>query len=167
MNRDVLIGAGVVLAFIVLVNRAKKNQVTEEPQGGGGGGGGFGPFGPMVPMPPIPPIVAPIGPPATPRPYNQGRSYTAGEASYGPSVKMDVTTEMLKNQQAANTGATATNTGITGIGTGKGTATTTGTGAGSTMTTSQGGNVFTPYKPFSGDAKFMGFVGSTPKFEFN
>jgi hypothetical protein len=164
MNRDVLIGAGVVLAFIVLVNRAKKNQVTEPQGGGGGGGGGFGPFGPMAPMPPMPPT--PPFPVTTPRPYNQGQSYDAAQVTRG-TVKQDVTTEMLKNQQAANTGATATNTGITGIGTGKGTATTTGTGAGSTMTTSQGGNVFTPYKPFSGDAKFMGFVGSTPKFEFN
>ena len=61
MNRDVLIGAGVVLAFIVLVNRAKNNQVTESQGGGGGGGGGFGPFGPMPlpPTPPTPPIVPP------------------------------------------------------------------------------------------------------------
>jgi len=164
MNRDVLIGAGVVLAFIVLVNRAKNNQVTEPQGGGGGGGGGFGPFGPMAPMPPMPPT--PPFPVTTPRPYNQGRSYTAGEATYGPSVKMDVTTEMLKNQQAANTGATNTG-GITGMGTGTGTSST-GTGTSSTVQYNPKDNyVKLPFSGMAMDAKFMGFVGSTPKFEFN
>ena len=161
MNRDVLIGAGVVLAFIVLVNRAKNNEVTEPQGGGGGGGGGFGgvPFPPMPPMPPTPPS------PPTPRPYNQGRSYNAADITRG-TVKQDVTTEMLKNQEAAtNTG------GITGMGTGTGTSST-GTGTSSTSSTVQY-NPKTDYYaklPFSGmamDAKFMGFVGSTPKFEFN
>lgn len=49
MNRDVLLGAGVVLAFIVLVSRAKKTQGTDT-QGGGGGGGIGG--GPIVGFPP-------------------------------------------------------------------------------------------------------------------
>jgi hypothetical protein len=162
MNRDVLIGAGVVLAFIVLVNRAKKNQVTE-PQGGGGGGGGFGPFGPMAPMPPMPPT--PPFPVTTPRPYNQGQIYNAAQVTRG-TVKQDVTTEMLKNQQAANTGATNTG-GITGMGTGTGTSSTGATS--STVKYNPNDNVVKGL-PFSGmamDAKFMGFVGSTPKFEFN
>lgn len=158
MNRDVLIGAGVVLAFIVLVNRAKNNQVTEPQGGGGGGGGGFGPFGPMAPMPPMPPF-----PVTTPRPYNQGKSYTAAEVS-GAKVPIAVTKEMLKNQQAANTGATDRG-GITGTGTG--TSSTDATS--STVKYNPNDNVVKGY-PFSGvamDAKFMGFVGSTPKFEFN
>jgi hypothetical protein len=163
MNRDVLIGAGVVLAFIVLVNRAKNNQVTEpDPQGGGGGGGGgFGPFGPIAPMPPpIPPF--PVTPP---RPYNQGRSYTAAEITRG-TVKQDVTTEMLKNQQAANTGATDRG-GITGMGTGTGTSST-GAGTSSTVQYNPKDNyVKLPFSGMAMDAKFMGFVGSTPKFEFN
>jgi hypothetical protein len=161
MNRDVLIGAGVVLAFIVLVNRAKNNQVTEPQGGGGGGGGGFGgvPFPPMPPMPPTPPT------PPTPRPYNQGRSYTAADNISRGTVQQPVTTESLSNKDAIDRG------GITGMGTGTGTSST-GTGTSSTSSTVQY-NPKTDYYaklPFSGvamDAKFMGFVGSTPKFEFN
>ena len=127
----------IAVGAIYLYNRyTKKETPKEEPNGGGGGGGG-GFFPPMPPTPPIAPILNP----------NQGRSYTAEQVTRGV-VSQPVTTEMLRNQQAAN--APVTNTGITGIGMGKGTATTTGTGAGSTMTTSQGGNVFTPFKPFDG-----------------
>lgn len=126
----------IAVGAIYLYNRYTKKEkpLGEEPQGGGGGGGG-GFFPPMPPTPPIPPIVGPPKPPV----------WTTRSI-----VEQPVTTEMLRNQQAANTGATATNTGITGIGMGTGTATTTGTGAGSYMTTSQGGNVLTPFKPFDG-----------------
>ena len=158
MNRDVLIGAGVVLAFIVLVNRAKNNQVTEpDPQGGGGGGGGgFGPFGPLAPpTPPTPPS------PPTPRPYNQGRSYTAADQISRGTVTQPVTTESLSNKDAIDRG------GITGMGTGTGTSST-GAGTSSTVQYNPKDNyVKLPFSGMAMDAKFMGFVGSTPKFEFN
>lgn len=125
----------IAVGAIYLYNRYTKKEkpLGEEPQGGGGGGGG-GFFPPMPPTPPIPPIVGPPKPPV----------WTTRSI-----VEIPVTTEMLKNQQLANAGV-ATNTGITGMGMGTGTATTTGTGAGSYMTTSQGGNVLTPFKPFDG-----------------
>jgi len=159
MNRDVLIGAGVVLAFIVLVNRAKNNQVTEPQGGGGGGGGGFGPFGPMAPMPPMPPT--PPFPVTTPRPYNQGRSYTAADQISRGTVTQPVTTESLSNKDVIDRG------GITGMGTGTGTSST-GTGTSSTVQYNPKDNyVKLPFSGMAMDAKFMGFVGSTPKFEFN
>ena len=115
----------VAVGAIYLYNRyAKKETPKEEPNGGGGGGGGGGYFPPMPPLPPIPPIVGPPKPPV----------WTTRSI-----VEMPITTEMLKNQQLANAGV-ATNTGITGI----------GMGTGTSMTTTQGGNVLTPFKPFDG-----------------
>jgi hypothetical protein len=167
MNRDVLIGAGVVLAFIVLVNRAKKNEVTEEPQGGGGGGGfGGGPFVGGIPAGPlgINTIVQPAA-----RPANQGRSYNAADVT---KSKDTTPTAAVTSSAQAKAIETATNTGgIVPIGQG---GSTTPTQRGSVIQISKAdlakgmaGNTAAVFKPFSGDAKFMGFVGSSPKFEFN
>jgi hypothetical protein len=169
MNRDVLLGAGVVLAFIVLVNRAKKNQVTDtEGGGGGGGGGGFGPMGPIGPIGPLP-MTPNVVIQNIPRPVNQGRSYTAEEAT-----KSKDTTPTAASTSSTSAGAMSgvgvSNTdGIVPISQG---GSTTPRQTGSVVQISQadlnkgisGGTVF---KPFSGDAKFLGFVGSRPKFEFN
>lgn len=159
MNRDVLLGAGVVLIFIVLVNKAKKNQVTEPlGGGGGGGGGGFGPFGPMAPMPPMPPFPA-----TTPLPSNRGQVLTPiFTKDTSPTRAVTNSTEAKSLSQISNLG------GISSLPTQP-------TQRGSVIQLSKSdlekglaGNL--AFKPFNGstiDAKFLEFAYSKPKFEFN
>ena len=164
MNRDVLLGAGVVLAFIVLVNRAKKNQVTDtDTQGGGGGGGiGGGPFIGGVPAGPL--TVNNIVQPAA-RPANQGQVITA------VGIKDTTPTAAVTSSAQAKAIETATNTGgIIPIGQGGSSTPTYSTGTVTQADLKSGVAGNTVFKPFNGsfvDAKFLGFVGSTPKFEFN
>jgi hypothetical protein len=165
MNRDVLLGAGVVLAFIVLVNRAKKNQVTDT-QGGGGGGGGV-PIGPIGPLPLTPNVVIQN----IPRPVNQGRSYNAEDVT----KSRDTTpTAAITSSAQAKAIETATNTGGI-VPVSQGGSVTPPRQTGSVIQISKadldkgisGGTVFKPFSGSSIDAKFLGFVGSRPKFEFN
>jgi hypothetical protein len=167
MNRDVLLGAGVVLAFIVLVNRAKKNQVTDtDTQGGGGGGGmGGGPFIGGVPAGPL--TVNNIVQPAA-RPANQGRSYYAADVTKSidttPTRAVTSSTEAKAIQTATNTG------GIVPVAQGGSSTPTYSTGTVTQADLAKGMAGNTVFKPFNGsfvDSKFLGFVGSTPKFEFN
>jgi hypothetical protein len=164
MNRDVLLGAGVVLAFIVLVNRAKKNQVTDTQGGGGGGGGGFG-GGPFVGGVPAGPLgINTIVQPAA-RPANQGRSYYAADVT---KSKDTTPTAAVTSSAQAKAIETATNTGgIVPIGQGGSSTPTYSTGTVTQADLAKGVAGNTVFKPFSGDAKFLGFVGSRPKFEFN
>jgi hypothetical protein len=163
MNRDVLLGAGVVLAFIVLVSRAKKNQVAE-PSGGGGGGGMGGPFVAGIPAGPL--TVNTIVQPA--RPANQGRSYNAADVT---KSKDTTPTAAVTSSTQAKAMDTATNTGgIIPIGQGGSSTPTYSTGTVTQADLKSGVAGNTVFKPFSGasiDAKFLGFVGSRPKFEFN
>jgi len=100
MNRDVLLGAGVVLAFIVLVSRAKKNQVSE-PSGGGGGGGMGGPFVAGIPAGPL--TVNTIVQPA--RPANQGQVITTlGTKDTTPTAAVTSSTQAKAIDTATNTG---------------------------------------------------------------
>lgn len=167
MNRDVLLGAGVVLAFIVLVNRAKKNEVTDTEGGGGGGGGGGGPiggpFGPLLDTGTL--TTNNLGQSA--RASNQGQVLTPiFTKDTSPTRAVTSSTEAKAIQTATNTG------GIVPV------------AQGGSMTPTQRGSVIqiskadlekgmagnTVFKPFNGsfvDSKFLGFVGSTPKFEFN
>lgn len=168
MNRDVLLGAGVVLAFIVLVSRAKKNQVTDT-TGGGGGGGGVG-GGPLVGWPPAGPLtVNNIVQPATPA-SNQGRVIT----SLGVKDTTPTAASTSSTSAGAQSGVGVTNTGgIVPIS--QGGSPTPPLQTGSVIQTTQadiakgisGGTVFKPFSGSSIDAKFLGFVGSRPKFEFN
>lgn len=167
MNRDVLLGAGVVLAFIVLVNRAKKNEVTDTEGGGGGGGIGGGPFLGGVPAGPL--TVNNIVQPAA-RPANQGRSYNAADVT---KSKDTTPTAAVTSSAQAKAIETATNTGgIVPIGQGGSSTPTysTGTVTQADLAKGMAGNTAAVFKPFNGsfvDSKFLGFVGSTPKFEFN
>lgn len=163
MNRDVLLGAGVVLAFIVLVSRAKKNQVTEPTGGGGGGVGG----GPIVGFPPVGPLtVNNIVQPATPA-TNQGQVITTvGKSDTTPTAAVTSSTQQKAIDTATNTG------GIVPISQG-GSPTPLQTGTVQQISKADlakgvsGGVVFKPFSGSSIDAKFLGFVGSKPKFEFN
>jgi hypothetical protein len=149
MENKYLIGIGVIALGVFAYSRyAKKDDSgQEEDQGGGGGGIGGGGFMPNLPTPPTPP--APPTPPVTPA--RVGVTPT----TRGTVVVAAPTTQMNNPLQSGITrsgiSGTGMNTGgITGAGTGTGTATTVGTGAGSYMTTKVGGNVLTPFKPFSG-----------------
>jgi len=167
MNRDVLLGAGVVLAFIVLVSRAKKNQVTE-PTGSGSGGSGVG--GTILGFPPVGPLtVNNIVQPATPttRPANQGQVITTvGKSDTTPTAAVTSSTQQKAIDTATNTG------GIVPIAIG-GSPTPFQTGTVQQISKADlakgvsGGVVFKPFSGASIDAKFLGFVGSRPKFEFN
>jgi len=160
MNRDVLLGAGVVLAFIVLVSRAKKNQVSE-PSGGGGGGGMGGPFVAGIPAGPL--TVNTIVQPA--RPANQGQVITTlGTKDTTPTAAVTSSTQAKAIDTATNTG------GIIPIGQGGSSTPTYSTGTVTQADLKSGVAGNTVFKPFSGasiDEKFLGFVGSRPKFEFN
>lgn len=163
MNRDVLLGAGVVLAFIVLVSRAKKNQVTETTAGGGIGGGpivGFPPAGPLT----VNNIIQPATGGVQPTPVNPVISKALGS-------DVPVAASSSSTSAGATSGVGVTNTGgIVPVSQGGSVTPTYSTGTVSQADLAKGISGGTVFKPFSGssiDAKFLGFVGSKPKFEFN
>ncbi len=163
MNRDVLLGAGVVLAFIVLVNRAKKNQVTDTKGGGGGGGFGGGPFVGGVPAGPM--TVNNIIQPAT---SGGGVKPTPVSPTVAAGLGSTQVAASTSSTGVGNTGVGVENTGgIVPVGQGGSVTPTYSTGTVTQADLKSGVAGNTVFKPFSGDAKFLGFVGSRPKFEFN
>jgi len=152
-NNNLLIYGAVAVGAIFLYSRYTKKPTTpqEEPQGGGGGGGGgFAPIGPIFPMPIVPNVVIQN----IPRPVNQGRSYTADEAtkSKNTTPTPPPTPTQQKNIDTGVVGGFGTSTGgIVPVSQGGSTTPqySTGTVTQSQMSTGlSGGAVF---KPFDGD----------------
>jgi hypothetical protein len=182
MNRNYLIAGGAAIALYFLFFKNKKPVAAEEVGGGGGGGGGIGGGG-----------FFPTGVPTTEEPSDEGSgTTTSGTGATVVREKTDITEKAdVKDPSGtgvytgggvvSNTGGggIVSNTGVVppmvgGIGLGGGGIQDVSPSA-PAITTSTRPRVGAIGSRYGGstsagsrvDPKFLGFVGSKPKYEFN